>query len=497
MTLDDNRTCFDIACRNNNRDMIKLLSEFGAKTYANNTSWFTCCEMGFVEIVQIIAQSGFDTNCKQDQTGYTGLHLACKYGHFDIVKLLVDKNVVVTRDNNGMTPVLLAALYGFEDIVILLLGKTDYARGEFVEAYELLYAWYLDNEVDKRMYYVSKHWIKAELEREKQPQVVKPKTRPEVLFDYVVEVDELEHLMKCINTNKFDVKMYAMVVRTRILGKYNLELRNLYEHHAMYYAGIGHYHKALDFVMHVFECEDISGHRERFNHRRYIMCVQVLSKIALHEQSMPETKVAKLVKLFGLIKRDLIELPDKFNGTLDLHNTLVTLLYVIDLLSENVITRHTFKADIAEIIALDKRGIDGKTLLHIACSRYKHVSSNDIPSLPPLPIASLVMFLVDCGAKVDDVDDNGNNAFHLIAQSKQLHDCSELYFKLLLRKQVLLTKNRQQLTPVDILYREADDDIENISLGSGSDNDDVRTTRDPVRGNSQQFAKWNALHLAR
>ena len=55
--------------------------------------------------------------------GYTPLHLAARYGHHQLARLLIRKGACVDdHDCSGATPLHLAALYGLADTVNVLLN---------------------------------------------------------------------------------------------------------------------------------------------------------------------------------------------------------------------------------------------------------------------------------------------------------------------------------------------------------------------------------------
>ena len=56
------------------------------------------------------------------QSGFTPLHIACVYGHFDIAKLLLEEGGdVEAKTKNGYMPLHLAAQHGHKLLIEILL----------------------------------------------------------------------------------------------------------------------------------------------------------------------------------------------------------------------------------------------------------------------------------------------------------------------------------------------------------------------------------------
>ena len=58
------------------------------------TSLYTACIDGYLNIVKLFIESGADVNIK-DKNGITLLHLSCYNGHLNIVKLLIENGANV------------------------------------------------------------------------------------------------------------------------------------------------------------------------------------------------------------------------------------------------------------------------------------------------------------------------------------------------------------------------------------------------------------------
>ena len=82
------------------------------------------CRYGHLDIVKfLVSVSSVDVNSK-DSDGYTPLHTACRYSHLDIVECLLTSTLadVNSKNCNGYTPLHTACNYGCEDIVKFLVS---------------------------------------------------------------------------------------------------------------------------------------------------------------------------------------------------------------------------------------------------------------------------------------------------------------------------------------------------------------------------------------
>ena len=71
-------------------------------------------------------QNGVDGGETTNEVGETPLFVACKYGHSEIVRMLIEKGADVTITNtHGESPIFIASCRGFADIVEILLELSN------------------------------------------------------------------------------------------------------------------------------------------------------------------------------------------------------------------------------------------------------------------------------------------------------------------------------------------------------------------------------------
>ena len=83
------------------------------------------CNFGHVEIVKILIEKNIDINIPNND-GWTPLNTACIQGHKEIVKILIEKDIDIDIPNNdGWTPLNTACFFGHTEIIKMLTEKDN------------------------------------------------------------------------------------------------------------------------------------------------------------------------------------------------------------------------------------------------------------------------------------------------------------------------------------------------------------------------------------
>lgn len=74
------------------------------------------------KVAELLVERGAEIDAKSTQAGSTPLAEAARWGHADLVKLLISKKAEVNwRANNGRTPLMEAAFFGHVDVIKVLI----------------------------------------------------------------------------------------------------------------------------------------------------------------------------------------------------------------------------------------------------------------------------------------------------------------------------------------------------------------------------------------
>ena len=112
-----------------------LLHELGADIDARSahgcSALIMAAEEGHLGVVQELANLSADVNVETTGSGTTALHQASRYGHEDVVSVLLSHGADPTkRLRDGRTPLYLSAHAGYESIIQLLLDHIGEGRAE-------------------------------------------------------------------------------------------------------------------------------------------------------------------------------------------------------------------------------------------------------------------------------------------------------------------------------------------------------------------------------
>ena len=83
------------------------------------TALMNAAKYGHGEIVELLLDKGADVDVRSDFLGFQAIHYATFEGHLDVAKLIANKNpeVLKARTKFGETPLEIARVYGRNDIV--------------------------------------------------------------------------------------------------------------------------------------------------------------------------------------------------------------------------------------------------------------------------------------------------------------------------------------------------------------------------------------------
>jgi hypothetical protein len=101
---------------------VRSLLDDGADLHQGNDSMLLCaCRKGHVEVIKLLLDRGAEVD-RVDSNGFTALGWACRKGHVEVIKLLLDRGAKVDRaGSDGSTALRRACHGGHVEVVKLLL----------------------------------------------------------------------------------------------------------------------------------------------------------------------------------------------------------------------------------------------------------------------------------------------------------------------------------------------------------------------------------------
>ena len=109
-------------------------------TYHGRSPLIVACEENKRDTVELLLARGANIEFRSGflQTGYTPLHISTYFGHFDLVRLLLDHGAdAKCMDRRGYTPLQLACRHGHVDVVELMFDLKE-ERGAMVDRFDAL-----------------------------------------------------------------------------------------------------------------------------------------------------------------------------------------------------------------------------------------------------------------------------------------------------------------------------------------------------------------------
>ncbi|XP_052088029.1 protein fem-1 homolog C-like isoform X2 [Mytilus californianus] len=215
---DTQSTPLRAACFENNIPLVRYLVENGADVHKTNI-WNQTCLMSSVgssELCEYLLRNGADVK-STDSYGNTALHFAVHENILDSVTVLIKYDAdIYCKVNDGESLLRTAAYKGHDSIVEYLLNIGSYSGEYIVEAYDLLGAFHVDDDISKCLTV----WTKALEIRSKSDLGVTHlnciTNNPDVFqnANELLTVDEVQKL-----TDPNDIHMQALLKYYRIYGE--------------------------------------------------------------------------------------------------------------------------------------------------------------------------------------------------------------------------------------------------------------------------------------
>lgn len=418
------------SCYMTNIEVVKFLADHGADLEKPNRNGGTCLinSVQNAELCRFLIDRGVDVNIA-DTSGNLALHYAIKEGRFETVQLLVERGSnPYMRNEYGDDALQCASLKGYVDIVEFLVKTLQPSIDRQIEAYQLIGGNFIDEKLDT--FQGLSMWKKAIKLHSANCNngVVGNKLLPlNPAYGFATEATSLPEL-DAIGRNQDLIFMQALLLRENILGPNHKETIFGLMYRGAVYADSHEFNRCIALWKYAFKLRHAVG--EHLSHE-YIFTLQALCKLfwEIHDNdfNVSAQKGLNFNEVYEVLEvvaqeceeiRNLVnsgELSDfKKDKLLCLMQLILHLIHLLYKLSTDDSQSFMLRKLVHRLIRLGLRSSSGKTLLLLAVIKSTTFVTDEYYS--PLPSVPIIEILLECGADVQDMDENRNNALHLLEE---------------------------------------------------------------------------------
>ncbi|XP_039277205.1 protein fem-1 homolog B [Nilaparvata lugens] len=423
-----NSTPLRAACFEGYLDVVKYLTEHGADlTIANiynNTCLMIAAFKGNRDIVSYLLEKGVDPD-EKDYCGETAMHFAAECGHINIVRELLQYNAEITKNKYGMTPLLTAADRTKENLVCFLVDRPEVSLREKIDALELLGASYANNSRNYSLE-LSHHYLVKTMELrylDDENPILKPEVEPIHAYDNWQESQTLQQL-ESIRSNSEALHMESLVIRERILGQCNPEVPHSVIYRGAVFADNARFDRCLDLWLHALHLCQINHASVYKDLLRFgqVFCQMVHLGVDISFYYIEKVLEAAALEL-ERNKEKLLTCTSNEEAQLreEMEKNVISALYVLVIsskLNNDYCKDDDFKLRklVFKLNRLQVTSRIGQTLLHLCVNPDTPVDEFHTNDVCRFPCSDTAKLLIQCGANVNAMDDEGNTPLHVIVR---------------------------------------------------------------------------------
>ncbi|XP_020606978.1 protein fem-1 homolog B-like [Orbicella faveolata] len=435
-----NSTPLRAAAYDGRLDIVSCLVENGADVDAPNkfhrTPLMMACYYGHMNVVIYLIERGANMDL-QDIQGYTALHCAVEGDQFETANKLLALGASQLPDVQRLTPLLWASNKCKIDMVEYLIKRPEFTKEQRIEGLELLGATIANTrgvyetvyDIEKAFYYMKRSM--KERFQDKSCPLLKKQTEPLEVYQNRKESQTLEELV-LLEGDDHAIHMEGLIIRERILGTDNTELRFPIEYRGAVFADSENYELCIGLWEHAMEI----GQRCNVAVTSKLLDMAGLFSVMLHKQTLLRSECVervfeKLVVECERQKEKLISItmtleehePTLFSPQFEINRLLHCALYLLMIYTkvqvpERKETKGIFDL-IKRLLCLNPRTRDGNTLLHLAAWHKTEITvPRNVRLVCKLPCVETMKLIMHAGYNVNAINTKGNSPLHLAVTFK-------------------------------------------------------------------------------
>ena len=429
-----NSTPLRAAAYDGRLDIVGCLVENGADVNARNNSEHTplmiACYNGHLKVVTYLIERGANMDLQSKQ-GNTALHEAIYNDHIEIAKELVALGASQLPNGQCLTPLLLASNNCQIDMVEYFIKRPECTKEQRIEGLELLGATIAN---DDRVYDIEQafSYMKRGMEErfeDKSCPLLKKQMEPLEVYQSKKESQTLKELV-LLGGDDHAIHMEGLIIRERILGTDNSELRHPIIYRGAVFADSENYEQCFTFWEHAMEIGQRSNESLRDDLEMMASLFgEMLNKNALLRSECVVGVFEKLVIEYERQREKLMSstptLGEQKANLLkeQLEELLYCALYLLMIYTKVQVPESKETTGIVDLmqrfLRLNPRTRDGNTLLHLAAWYNTEIKVElDLSLVCKLPCVETMKLIIHAGCNVNAISTKGNSPLHLAVMFK-------------------------------------------------------------------------------
>ena len=437
-------------------DVVKLLLEQNAdvdsKTSTGSTPLRVAAHEGHLDIVRCLVESEADVNarndCKEESTplvtyyhglfsgngmlsvidnyriqqckvGRTALHDAVERGHLKIVSdhELLALGASQLPNGLGLTPLLYACDECSIELVEHIINRPECTKEQRIDALELLGATIANSNDESRDTEKAFSYLKRGMEeRFEDPEhpLLKKKMEPVEAYQNRKESQTLEELA-LLAGDAHAIGMEGLIIKERILGSDNPEVRFSIRHRGNVFADFKQYELCLGLWKRAMEKatnndDSIIGDLESY--------LSVFGEMLQNRILLRPNFIEDVFEILVAVSEKRTEKLQEGHGNEELKNTLYYALYLLMIYTKVKIQNASMIDCLQRLLRLNLSCSDGNTLLHLAAWHETPIKEDNVRSVCKLPCVETMKLILHAGCDVNAVNTEGNTPLHLAVKFK-------------------------------------------------------------------------------